>query len=75
MKTGAPIIAVSIDTGISAAEMLRAIVFTASQFPGVKEVRLSVEGQPYTLPEEAKATWINLDTEVISYYPGVIEVD
>ena len=56
-------------------QMLRAIVFTASQFPGVKEVRLTVEGQPYTLPEAAKATLINLDTEVISYYPGVIEID
>ena len=63
------------DGGADRVQMLRAIVFTASQFPGVKEVRLSVEGQPYTLPEEAKATWINLDTEVISYYPGVIEVD
>ena len=56
-------------------QMLRAIQFTASQFPGVKEVKLSVEGVPYAIPEEAKATWINLDTEVISYYPGVIEVD
>ena len=63
------------DTDIDRTQMLRAIVFTASQFPGVKEVRLSVEGEPYTLPEEAKATFINLDTEVISYYPGVIEID
>ena len=55
--------------------MLRAIVFTASQFPGVKEVKLQVEGQPYALPEAAQATFINLDTEVMSYYPGVIEVD
>ena len=56
-------------------QMLRAIVFTASQFPGVKEVKLSVEGQAYDLPEEAQTTFINLDTEVISYYPGVIEMD
>lgn len=56
-------------------QMLRAIVFTASQFPGVKEVKLTVEGQPYDLPEETQTTFINLDTEVISYYPGVIEID
>ncbi|MBQ9300031.1 MAG: GerMN domain-containing protein [Clostridia bacterium] len=56
-------------------QMLRAIVYTASQFPGVKEVKLSVEGQPYDLPGEATATWINQEAEVISYYPGVIEID
>ena len=56
-------------------QMLRAIVYTVSQFPGVKEVKLSVEGTPFTLPEEAKSTWINMDTEVMSYYPGVIETD
>ena len=63
------------DSDVDKTQMLRAIVFTASQFPGVKEVRLTVEGQPYALPEDAKTTWVNLDTEVISYYPGVIEID
>lgn len=56
-------------------QMLRAIVFTAKQFPGVKEVRLLVEGQPYELPEEAQSTFVNLASEVMSYYPGVIEID
>ena len=63
------------DTGGDRLQMLRAIVFTASQFPGVKEVKLSVEGQPYALPEQATSAWINTDTEVMSYYPGVIETD
>lgn len=63
------------DADVDKTQMLRAIVFTASQFPGVKEVKLQVEGQPYALPEAAQATFINLDTEVMSYYPGVIEVD
>lgn len=62
------------DADVDKTQMLRAIVFTASQFPGVKEVKLQVEGQPYALPEAAQATFINLDTEVMSYYPGVIEV-
>ena len=63
------------EADIDKLQMLRAIVFTVSQFPGVKEVRLSVEGQPYELPEETTATWINQASEVISYYPGVIETD
>ena len=56
-------------------QMLRAVVFTASQFPGVKEVRLTVNGAPYEIPESAQTAFINLDTEVISYYPGIIEID
>jgi len=56
-------------------QMLRAIVFTASQFPGVKSVRLQVNGQPYELPQNAAPSFINQETEVISYYPGVIEID
>lgn len=63
------------DGDVERVQMLRAIAYTASQFPGVKEVKLRVEGEPYTLPEEAKATWINQELEVISYYPGVIEMD
>lgn len=63
------------EAGQDQVQMLRAIVYTASQFPGVKEVKLQVEGAPYELPEEARRTAINLDTEVMSYYPGVIEID
>lgn len=56
-------------------QMLRAIVYTALQFPGVKEVKLQVEGKPYEIPDSARSASINLDTEVMSYYPGVIETD
>lgn len=56
-------------------QMLRAIVFTALQFPGVKEVQLQVEGKPYEIPTEASSGVLNRDTEVMSYYPGVIEMD
>lgn len=56
-------------------QMLRAIVFTALQFPGVKEVQLQVEGKPYEIPTEASSGVLNRDTVVMSYYPGVIEMD
>ena len=60
------------DTGVQA---VRAIMFTAAQFPGVKQVKIAVEGQPYQPPEAAQATFLNLDTEIMTYYPGVIETD
>ena len=64
--------AVSGDGGL---QTVRAILFTARQFPGVKQVQVTVEGNPYTLPDQATATFINQDQEVMTYYPGVIEID
>ncbi len=61
--------------GDQAVQNVRAILFTAMQFPGVKKVQITVEGKPYALPENTTATFINQDQEIITYYPGVIEID
>ena len=61
--------------GENGVQTLRAIVFTASQFPGVKQVKIAVDGQEYQPPEQAQTTFINQDTEIMTYYPGVIEID
>lgn len=60
------------ETGI---QTLRSVMFTASQFPGIKEVRIKVEGKEYTPPKEDKSTFINEQSDIITYYPGVIEMD
>ena len=64
--------AVQGENGIQA---LRAIMFTAAQFPGVKQVKIAVEGEPYQPPEAATTTFLNQDSEIMTYYPGVIEID
>ncbi len=64
--------AVQSENGVQA---LRAIMFTAAQFPGVKQVKIAVEGQPYQPPENVKTTFLNQDSEIMTYYPGVIEID
>ena len=64
--------AVQGENGIQA---LRAVMFTAAQFPGVKQVKIAVEGEPYQPPKEAQTTFLNQDTEIMTYYPGVIEMD
>ncbi|MBR3743089.1 MAG: GerMN domain-containing protein [Clostridia bacterium] len=64
--------AVQAENGIQA---LRAIMFTAAQFPGVKQVKIAVEGEPYQPPEAAQTTFLNQDSEIMTYYPGVIEID
>ena len=64
--------AVQAENGI---QTLRAIMFTAAQFPGVKQVKIAVEGEPYQPPEAATTTFLNQDSEIMTYYPGVIEID
>ncbi|MBE5805054.1 MAG: hypothetical protein E7316_11160 [Clostridiales bacterium] len=56
-------------------QAIRAVLFTASQFPGVKKVEILVDGQPYTPAPETAATFLNDAAEVMSQYPGVIELD
>ena len=60
------------DAGV---QTVRAVVFTASQFPGVKQVKITVEGIDYQPPQEAQSTFLNQETEITTYYPGVIEID
>ena len=61
--------------GENGVQALRAVLFTAAQFPGVKQVKIAVEGQEYQPPKEAQATFLNQDTEIMTYYPGIIEID
>ena len=56
-------------------QAVRAILFTASQFPGVKKVELTVEGQPFQPEPDATATFLNSAEEVMTQYPGVVELD
>lgn len=59
----------------SSLQTLRSVMFTAAQFPGVKQVKIQVEGKEYTPPENTQTTFINQQSDIVTYYPGVIEVD
>ena len=54
---------------------LQAIVFTASQFPGVKQVSVLVDGQPFSPEPQTATTFVNVAEEVMAQYPGIIEID
>ncbi len=56
-------------------QALRAILFTCSQFPGVKKVEVHVEGEKFAPKEEDKTTFVNEEADVLAQYPGVIEID
>ena len=54
---------------------MKAVVYTASQFPGVKQVNILVEGKAWQGEPETATTFVNQASEVMSSYPGVIEID
>lgn len=56
-------------------QAVRAILFTASQFPGVNKVELLVEGEPYKPEPATTQTFLNDAEEVMAQYPGIIEID
>ncbi|MEG1776035.1 MAG: GerMN domain-containing protein [Clostridia bacterium] len=58
-------------------QAVRAILFTCSQFPGVKKVEVLVDGEKLQAQPvaETTSTFINQEEEVVAQYPGVIEVD
>ena len=56
-------------------QAIRAILFTCSQFPGVKKVEVLVEGEKIEKQPDAATTFINAEAEVIAQYPGVVELD
>lgn len=62
-------------SGDGGQQALRAVLFTASQFPGVKKVEILVEGKPYQPEPAAASTWVNQADEVMSQYPGIVEID
>jgi len=56
-------------------QAIRAVLFTASQFPGVKKVSLLVDGQPFQPDPVTTETFLNDAQEVMTQYPGVVEID
>ena len=56
-------------------QAMQAIIFTASQFPGVKQVSVLVEGKAYQTEPQAASTWVNAAEDVMAWYPGVVEID
>ena len=56
-------------------QAMQAVVYTASQFPGVKQVNVLVEGKAYQTEPQAATTWVNAAEDVMAWYPGVIEID
>lgn len=60
------------DGGVQA---MRALMATCLRYPGVKKVKILVDGKEYKLPEQAAPTFANVASQIESYYPEVMMIE
>ena len=60
------------DAGVQA---MRALMMTCTRYPGIKKVKILVDGEPYQLPVEDVPTFANVASEVESSYPEVMLIE
>lgn len=60
------------DGGLQA---VRALMATCTRYPGVKKVKILVEGRPYPLPTEDTPTFANVASSIENYFPEVMMIE
>ena len=57
------------------AQAIRALMLTCTRYPGVKRVKILVDGEPYQLPTQDTPTFANVAGEVEASYPEVMIIE
>ncbi len=60
------------DGGVQA---MRALMMTCTRYPGIKKVKILVDGKPYQLPVHDVPTFANVASEVENSYPEVMLIE
>ena len=60
------------DGGVQA---MRALMMTCTRYPGIKKVKILVDGKPYQLPVDDVPTFANIAREVENSYPEVMLIE
>lgn len=60
------------DGGVQA---MRALMMTCMRYPGIKKVKILVDGQPYQVPVEDVPTFANVASEVENQFPEVMTIE
>ena len=60
------------DGGVQA---MRALMLTCTRYPGIKKVRILVDGKPYQLPVTDVPTFANIASDVENSYPEVMMIE
>ena len=56
-------------------QAMRALELTCTRYPGVKRVKILVDGEPYKMPEQDVATFVNVAATVETSYPEVMMIE
>ena len=60
------------DGGVQA---MRALMLTCTRYPGVKRVKILVDGEPYEMPTQDTPTFANIASEVKNSFPEVMIIE
>lgn len=60
------------DGGVQA---MRALMMTCTRYPGIKKVKILVDGEPYEVPVEDTPTFANVASEVENSFPEVMMIE
>ena len=60
------------DGGVQA---MRALMMTCTRYPGIKRVKILVDGEPYQMPVADAPTFANIASEVENSYPEVMLIE
>ena len=60
------------DGGIQA---MRALMMTCTRYPGIKKVKILVDGKPYQMPTQEVPTFANVASSIENYYPEVMMIE
>ena len=60
------------DGGVQA---IRALMLTCTRYPGIRKVKILVDGEPYQLPTQEVPTFANVASEVETQYPEVMTIE
>lgn len=60
------------DGGVQA---MRALMMTCTRYPGIKKVKILVDGEPYQMPVSDVPTFANVASEVESQFPEVMTIE
>ena len=60
------------DGGVQA---MRALMMTCTRYPGIRKVKILVDGQPYQMPVQDVPTFANVASEVEMQYPEVMIIE
>ena len=60
------------DGGVQA---MRALMMTCTRYPGIRKVKILVDGEPYQMPVESTPTFANVAAEVETQFPEVMLIE